>query len=77
MTAQSETTKRARPFAALSRWWPKIRVLISVGLLGVVGVRASDAVVMSLVIVALIFLTSLPGAWYYARYGLATPRTEE
>lgn len=46
-----------------------------VALLGVIGVPASDAVVLSLLLVAIGFLVSLPGAWLYARHGLDDPLT--
>ena len=44
-----------------------------VALLGIIGVPAADAIVMSLLLVAIIFVAALPGAWYYARHGLAAP----
>ncbi|MFW6090125.1 MAG: lysylphosphatidylglycerol synthase transmembrane domain-containing protein [Gemmatimonadota bacterium] len=44
-----------------------------VALLGVIGVPASDAVVLSLLLVGVILVTSLPGAWLYARHGLEAP----
>ena len=45
-----------------------------VALLGVIGVPASDAVVLSLLLVGVILVTSLPGAWLYALHGLEAPR---
>lgn len=44
-----------------------------VALLGAVGVPTPDAVLMSLVLVAVIFTVALPGAWLYARHGLDVP----
>lgn len=44
-----------------------------VALLGAVGVPTPDAVLMSLVLVAVIFTVALPGAWFYARHGLDAP----
>lgn len=44
-----------------------------VALLGVIGVPASDAVVLSLLLVGIILVASLPGAWLYARHGLESP----
>ena len=45
-----------------------------VALLGLIGVPASDAILLSLLLVGIIFVTSLPGAWMYARHGLEAPR---
>lgn len=47
-----------------------------VALLRVVGVPTSDAVLMSLVLAAMIFVVSLPGAWLYIRHGLDVPEGE-
>lgn len=47
-----------------------------VALLGVIGVPASDAVLLSLLLVAVVFCVSLPGAWMYARHGLQDPSAE-
>ncbi len=44
-----------------------------VALLGVIGVPASDAVVLSLLLVGVLLVASLPGAWLYARHGLEAP----
>lgn len=45
-----------------------------VALLGLIGVPASDAIVLSLLLVAVVFLVALPGAWLWARHGLHDPR---
>lgn len=47
-----------------------------VALLGVAGVPPSDAVLLSLLLVAVVFCVSLPGAWMYARHGLQDPKAE-
>lgn len=50
-----------------------VREVGFVALLGVIGVPASEAVALSLLLVATILVVSLPGAWFYARYGLTAP----
>lgn len=50
-----------------------VREVGFVALLGVIGVPASEAVALSLLLVATLLAVSLPGAWFYARYGLAAP----
>jgi len=47
-----------------------------VALLRVVDVPAPDAIVMSLLLAALSFVVSLPGAWLYVRHGLGVPEGE-
>lgn len=47
-----------------------------VALLRVIDVPASDAIVMSLLLAAKIFVVSLPGAWLYVRHGLDVPEGE-
>lgn len=47
-----------------------------VALLRVIGVPASDAIVMSLLLAAMSFVVSLPGAWLYVRHGLGVPERE-
>lgn len=44
-----------------------------VALLGVIGVPASDSIVLSLVLVGCVLVAALPGAWLYARHGLDAP----
>lgn len=44
-----------------------------VALLGLIGVPASDAAVLAILLVGAILLASLPGAWLYARHGLEAP----
>ena len=63
------------------RWWPWVRLLVSVALLGLVLLRlvdvpASDAIVMSLLLAAMTYVVSLPGAWFYVRHGLGVPEGE-
>lgn len=53
-----------------------VREIGWVALLRVVGVPASDAILMSLVLAATIFVISLPGAWLYIRHGLGVPERE-
>lgn len=48
-----------------------VREVGFVALLSLIGVPASEAVVLSLLLVATIFVVSLPGAWFYARGGLS------
>lgn len=50
-----------------------VREVGFVALLGVIGVPASEAVALSLLLVATLLAVALPGAWFYARYGLAAP----
>lgn len=47
-----------------------------VALLRVIDVPASDAILMSLVLAAMSFVVSLPGAWLYTRHGLGVPEGE-
>lgn len=54
-----------------------VREIGWVALLGLIGVPTSDAVVLSLLLVGIILVASLPGAWLYARHGLASPRSSE
>lgn len=53
-----------------------VREIGWVALLRVVGVPAPDAILMSLVLAAMIFVISLPGAWLYVRHGLGVPEGE-
>lgn len=54
-----------------------VREVGFVALLGVIGVPATEAVALSLLLVATILLVSLPGAWFYARYGLSAPGAQQ
>lgn len=47
-----------------------------VALLRIIDVPASDAILMSLVLAAMSFVVSLPGAWLYTRHGLGVPEGE-
>ena len=54
-----------------------VREVGFVALLGMIGVPASDAVVLSLLLAATILVVSLPGAWMYARGGFGDPEAND
>jgi len=54
-----------------------VREIGWVALLGLIGVPASDAIVLSLLLVVAVFVAALPGAWMWARHGLHDPAALE